>query len=148
MRKYLPDVFDDEYDLFEDFDRNFFGRRNPLFGHHEKNLMKTDIRDEKDHYEMMVDLPGFKKDEIQLSLQDGYLTISAEKGLDKDENDKNGNLIRQERYSGALSRSYYIGESITEDEVKAKFEDGVLSIIIPKKEEKEELPASNHIMIE
>ena len=59
MRKYLPDVFDDEYDLFEDFDRNFFGRRNPLFGHHEKNLMKTDIRDEKDHYEMMVDLPGF-----------------------------------------------------------------------------------------
>ncbi len=148
MRKYLPDVFDDDYDLFEDFDRNFFGRRNPLFGHHEKNLMKTDIRDEKDHYEMMVDLPGFKKDEIQLSLQDGYLTISAEKGLDKDENDKNGNLIRQERYSGALSRSYYIGESITEDEVKAKFEDGVLSIIIPKKEEKEELPASNHIMIE
>lgn len=148
MRKYLPDVFDDDYDLFEDFDRNFFGRRNPLYGHHEKNLMKTDIRDEKDHYEMMVDLPGFKKDEIQLSLQDGYLTISAEKGLDKDENDKNGNLIRQERYSGALSRSYYIGESITEDEVKAKFEDGVLSIIIPKKEEKEELPASNHIMIE
>ena len=148
MRKYLPDVFDDDYDLFEDFDRNFFGRRNPLFGHHEKNLMKTDIRDEKDHYEMMVDLPGFKKDEIQLSLQDGYLTISAEKGLDKDENDKNGNLIRQERYSGALSRSYYIGESITEDEVKAKFEDGVLSIIIPKKEDKEELPASNHIMIE
>lgn len=148
MRKYLPDVFDDDYDLFEDFDRNFFGRRNPLFGHHEKNLMKTDIRDEKDHYEMMVDLPGFKKDEIQLSLQDGYLTISAEKGLDKDENDKNGNLIRQERYSGALSRSYYIGESITEDEVKAKFEDGVLSIVIPKKEEKEELPASNHIMIE
>lgn len=148
MRKYLPDVFDDDYDLFEDFDRNFFGRRNPLFGHHEKNLMKTDIRDEKDHYEMMVDLPGFKKDEIQLSLQDGYLTISAEKGLDKDENDKNGNLIRQERYSGALSRSYYIGEYITEDEVKAKFEDGVLSIIIPKKEEKEELPASNHIMIE
>ena len=148
MRKYLPDVFDDDYDLFEDFDRNFFGRRNPLFGHHEKNLMKTDIRDEKDHYEMMVDLPGFKKDEIQLSLQDGYLTISAEKGLDKDENDKNGNLIRQERYSGALSRSYYIGESITEDEVKAKFEDGVLSIIIPKKEEQEELPASNHIMIE
>ena len=148
MRKYLPDVFDDDYDLFEDFDRNFFGRRNPLFGHHEMNLMKTDIRDEKDHYEMMVDLPGFKKDEIQLSLQDGYLTISAEKGLDKDENDKNGNLIKQERYSGALSRSYYIGESITEDEVKAKFEDGVLSIIIPKKEEKEELPASNHIMIE
>lgn len=148
MRKYLPDVFDDDYDLFEDFDRNFFGRRNPLFGHHEKNLMKTDIRDEKDHYEMMVDLPGFKKDEIQLNLQDGYLTISAEKGLDKDENDKNGNLIRQERYSGALSRSYYIGEYITEDEVKAKFEDGVLSIIIPKKEEKEELPASNHIMIE
>lgn len=148
MRKYLPDVFDDEYDLFEDFDRNFFGRRNPLFGHHEKNLMKTDIRDEKDHYEMMIDLPGFKKDEIQLSLQDGYLTISAEKGLDKDENDKNGNLIRQERYSGALSRSYYIGESITEDEVKAKFEDGVLSIIIPKKEKKEELPESSHIMIE
>lgn len=148
MRKYLPDVFDDEYDLFEDFDRNFFGRRNPLFGHHEKNLMKTDIRDEKDHYEMMIDLPGFKKDEIQLSLQDGYLTISAEKGLDKDENDKNGNLIRQERYSGALSRSYYIGESITEDEVKAKFEDGVLSIIIPKKVEKEELPESSHIMIE
>ena len=109
MKKYLPDLFDDDFDVFPDL----FTRSNPLFGHHEKNLMKTDIRDMKDHYEMLIDLPGFKKDEMKIELNDGYLTISAEKGLDKDETDKNGSLIRQERYAGSLSRSYYVGEDIT-----------------------------------
>ena len=146
MKKYLPDVFDDEYDLFEDFDRNFFGRRNPLFGHHEKNLMKTDIRDMKDHYEMLIDLPGFKKDEMKIELNDGYLTISAEKGLDKDETDKNGSLIRQERYAGSLSRSYYVGEDITENDIHAKFENGVLTIDVPKREETK--PVEKYIAIE
>lgn len=148
MSKYLPNVFDDDLDLFDDFDRSFFGRRNPLFGHHEKNLMKTDVRDLKDAYEMMIDLPGFKKDEIKINLKDGFLTISAEKGLDKDEEDKHGNLVKQERYCGSLSRSYYVGEDIKEDEIHAKFEDGVLTITVPKKEEQEELPETKYIEIE
>ena len=142
MKKYLPDLFDDDFDVFPDL----FTRSNPLFGHHEKNLMKTDIRDMKDHYEMLIDLPGFKKDEMKIELNDGYLTISAEKGLDKDETDKNGSLIRQERYAGSLSRSYYVGEDITENDIRAKFENGVLTIEVPKKEETK--PVEKYIAIE
>ena len=147
MRNYLPDLFEDNFDLFDDFERNFFGR-NPLFGHHEKNLMKTDIRDCKDHYEMLIDLPGFKKEEVKISLKDGYLTISAEKGLDKDEKDKNGSLIRQERYAGAVNRSFYVGENMEEKDIHAKFENGVLTVTLPKKEEKKELPENKYIEIE
>ena len=108
--------------------------------------MKTDIRDMKDHYEMLIDLPGFKKDEMKIELNDGYLTISAEKGLDKDETDKNGSLIRQERYAGSLSRSYYVGEDITENDIHAKFENGVLTIDVPKREETK--PVEKYIAIE
>ena len=142
MKKYLPDLFDDDFGVFPDL----FARSNPLFGHHEKNLMKTDIRDMKDHYEMLIDLPGFKKDEMKIELNDGYLTISAEKGLDKDETDKNGSLIRQERYAGSLSRSYYVGEDITENDIHAKFENGVLTIDVPKREETK--PVEKYIAIE
>ena len=131
MKKYLPDLFDDDFDVFPDL----FTRSNPLFGHHEKNLMKTDIRDMKDHYEMLIDLPGFKKDEVKVQLADGYLTIEAAKGLDKDEQDKKGRVLRQERYAGACSRSFYVGDVKAED-VKAKYESGVLTVLIPKKEPK------------
>lgn len=133
----LPSVFGEN--LFDDwmdfpFD-SFFGKKDPLYGKHAKNMMKTDIRETDDSYEMDVDLPGFKTDEISVELNDGYLTISAAKGLDKDEKDKKGNYIRQERYSGAMSRSFYVGDGVTKDEIKAKYENGILKLTVPKKAE-------------
>ena len=127
-------LFDDDW---FDFDRDFWGRKNPLYGKNAKNIMKTDIREHDTGYELDVDLPGFKKDEINIELENGYLTISAAKGLDKDEQDKKGKYIRKERYAGAMQRSFYVGDAVTEEDVKAKFEDGILKPSIPKKDAKE-----------
>ena len=146
----LPSIFSEN--LFDDFFGDDWMRfpvwsgRDPLYGKHAKNLMKTDVRETEHTYEVDVDLPGFKKDEIKVDLKDGYLTISAAKGLDKDEKDKEGKYIRQERYAGACSRSFYVGDVETKD-VSAKYEDGILKISVPK-EAKEELPASSAIAIE
>ena len=118
------------------FDRDFWGRKNPLYGKNAKNIMKTDIREHDEGYELDVDLPGFKKDEISVELDDGYLTISAAKGLDKDEQDKKGKYIRRERYAGAMQRSFYVGDAVTQEDIKAKFEDGILKLSIPKKDAK------------
>ena len=112
----LPVVYGEN--MFDDFLENgFFGSHNPLFGKNGRNLMKTDIRETDDAkaYRLAIDLPGFKKDEISLDLKDGYLTISAEKGLDKDEEDKKGRILRQERYAGSCSRSFYVGDVKPED---------------------------------
>ena len=109
--------------------------------------MKTDVHENDDGYEVDIDLPGFKKDELNLRLENGYLTVSAAKGLDKDEKSKKGKIIRQERYAGAMERSFYVGEAITEEDVKAKFEDGVLRLCIPKKDA-QKLPEHKTIMIE
>ena len=128
------DLFDSFMDAM--FDDSFFGDRNPLYGKHTKNMMKTDIRETGEGYELDIDLPGFKKDEINAELKDGYLTISAAKGLDKDEKDKEGKYIRRERYSGAMSRSFYVGDNLTEEDIKAKYEDGILKLSVPKKEVK------------
>ena len=127
-------LFDDDW---FDFDRDFWGKQNPLYGKNAKNIMKTDIREHDTGYELDVDLPGFKKDEINIELENGYLTISAAKGLDKDEQDKKGKYIRKERYAGAMQRSFYVGDAVTEEDVKAKFEDGILKLSIPKKDAKE-----------
>ena len=127
-------LFDDDW---FDFDRDFWGRKNPLYGKNAKNIMKTDIREHDAGYELDIDLPGFKKDEINVELENGYLTISAAKGLDKDEQDKKGKYIRKERYAGAMQRSFYVGDAVTEEDVKAKFEDGILKLSIPKKDAKE-----------
>lgn len=140
-------LFDDWMDSFDDFDRYFFGKKNPLYGKHAKNMMKTDVRETDKTYELDIDLPGFKKDEINARLDNGYLTISAAKGLDKDEKDKEGKYIRQERYAGAMSRSFYVGEDITQEEIKAKYEDGILKLTIPKKDAKE-IEKKNYISIE
>ena len=96
--------------------------------------MKTDVRETENQYELSVDLPGFKKDEIQVELENGYLTISASKGLNKDEKDKKGQYIRQERYAGSMQRSFYVGDAVTQEDIKAKYEDGILRLSIPKKE--------------
>ena len=116
------------------FDRDFWGRKNPLYGKNANKIMKTDIREHDGGYELDVDLPGFKKDEINVELENGYLTISATKGLDKDEQDKKGKYIRRERYAGAMQRSFYVGDEVTQEDIKAKFEDGILRLSIPKKD--------------
>lgn len=145
----MPSVFGEN--LFDDFMNfpfdSFWNRKNPLYGKHAKNMMKTDVRETDDSYELDIDLPGFKKDEITAKLEDGYLTVSASKGLDKDKQDKKGNYIRRERYAGAMSRSFYIGDSITQDEIKAKFENGILQLSIPKKDAKT-VEQQKHISIE
>ncbi len=106
-------------------------------------------REHDDSYEVDIELPGFHKDEVQLSLENGCLNITAAKGLDKDEKDKKtGKLIRQERYAGSMSRSFYVGEDVTEEDIKAKLEHGVLSLQIPKKEAKPQVPEKKYIAIE
>ena len=111
-------------------------------------MMKTDVLETDSSYELDVDLPGFKKDEISATLENGYLTISAAKGLDRDKKDKEGNYIRQERYAGAMSRSFFVGDAVTQDEVKAKYENGILKLSIPKKAETEAAENKNKIAIE
>ena len=146
----LPSIFGEN--LFDDFFSDPFGMmvsqgRDPLYGKHAKNLMKTDVRETEGTYELDVDLPGFTKDEVNVELKNGYLTIQASKGLDKDESDKKGKYIRQERYAGACSRSFYVGEDVEAGEVAAKFENGILQLSIPKKEHKQ-LPKNSIIQIQ
>ena len=148
-RLFGEDLFDDfmrDFPFYDDKDEKRIEKK--LYGRRGKNLMKTDIRETDGSYELDVDLPGFKKDEIQASLENGYLTISAAKGLDKDEKDKDGKYIRQERYAGAMSRSFYVGDEVTQEEIKAKYEDGILKLSIPKKEKKPAVEQDNHIAIE
>lgn len=139
MSNYLPTVFGENLmDVFDDFDRNFFrGFGNvdhTLYGKHAQNVMKTDVKETDDGYEVDIDLPGFKKDEIHLELNNGYLTISTEKSLVRDDENKHGKMLRQERYSGMMQRSFYVGEHLTEEDIKASYESGVLHVSIPKKD--------------
>ena len=139
MSSYLPTVFGENLmDVFDDFDRNFFrGFGNidrALYGKHAQNMMKTDVKETDEGYEVDVDLPGFKKDEIHLELNNGYLTISTEKSLEKTNENKKGKMLRQERYSGVMQRSFFVGEHLTEEDIKASYENGVLHVMIPKKE--------------
>ena len=127
--------------------RSLADTEKQLYGKHAPHVMKTDIREHEDHYDVDIDLPGFKKDEIELSLDKGYLTVSAAKGVDKDETDKKGKVIRQERYAGAMQRSFYVGSALTEEEIKARFEDGVLKLNVPKKTAPK-LPEKRTILIE
>ncbi len=142
----LPSVF--RSNLFDDiFDDAFSKISHPLYGKHGKNLMKTDVRELDNSYELEIDLPGFKKEEVQAHLENGYLTISAAKGLDKDEKDKEGQYIRRERYVGQCSRSFFVGDEVQEKDIQAKYEDGLLKISIPKKDAKK-LPEKSTITIQ
>ena len=136
----FDELFDDAFHPMWDMDR-------ALYGKHARAVMKTDVRETDSGYELDIDLPGFKKDEVKLDLKDGYLTISAAKGLDRDEKDKQGRYIRQERYAGQCSRSFYVGDSIQPADVHAKFEDGILKLTLPKAAQ-EKLPEHNTIAIE
>ena len=152
MSKYLPTVFGENLmDVFDDWDRDFFRRfgnvDRALYGKHAQHVMKTDVKETDEGYEVDVDLPGFKKDEIHLELNDGYLTISAEKALEKDNENKKGKMLRQERYAGVMQRSFYVGEQMTEEDIKASYESGVLHVNIPKKEARK-APEKKTILIE
>ena len=137
-------------DMFDAFDRNwarpFHDIDRNLYGRHSDRLMKTDIQEKDTGYEISVDLPGFKKDELKVELNNGYLTISAEKSLNKDEED-NGKLIRQERYSGSMQRSFYVGSSLTEEDIHCAYENGVLKVSLPKKDARK-VPEKKTTMIE
>ena len=132
----MPSIFGEN--LFNDdwMDFGFPEVDKALYGKHANNVMKTDVKETDTGYEVDIDLPGFKKDEINAQLDNGYLTISAAKGLDKDEKDKKGKYIRKERYAGAMGRSFYVGEGVTQEDIKAKYEDGILRLSVPKKEAK------------
>ena len=121
LATYRNNIFDDLFNT-------------PFFTRSEANMMKTDIKEHDGGYELTVDLPGVKKDEIKAELNDGYLTITAENNSSKDEKDEKGKYICRERYSGSYSRSFYVGDSVTEEDIKAKFENGTLTMDIPKKE--------------
>ena len=152
MSSYLPTIFGENLmDVFDDFDRNFFrnfgSMDRALYGKHAQNMMKTDVKETDDGYEVDIDLPGFKKDEIQLELNNGYLTISTQKALEKDEKNKKGRMLRQERYAGMMQRSFYVGDAITEEDIKASYESGVLHLMIPKKDAPK-VPEKKTIQIE
>ena len=140
------DLFDDFFDDFglakemRNLDRKLYGRRTG-------KEMLTDIKEHDDHYDLEIELPGFKKEDLSVSLEDGYLTVTAEKSHDQDK-EKGGKLIRQERYYGSMTRSFYVGEDITSDEIKGKYEHGILTISLPKKEEQKQVEAPKRILIE
>ena len=139
---WFDDFFDmDEFPFFDDraerkMERKFYGRRA-------KNLMKTDIREKKDGYELDIDLPGFKKEDVKVTLVNGYMRISAKKDSPKET--KNGRYIRKERFSGACERSFYVGENLTKEDIQGEFKHGVLKLRIPKKEATPKVETNNYI---
>ncbi|MBR3643587.1 MAG: Hsp20/alpha crystallin family protein [Parasporobacterium sp.] len=141
---FRENLFDDLFDFpmmrdFDDVDRK-------LYGKHAQHIMKTDVHEHEEHYEVDIDLPGFKKEDINLSLKDGNLLVQAAKAVKEEDKDKQGKLVRQERYSGSMQRSFYVGTHVKEEDVKAKFEDGVLKLTVPKANES--IPEKKTIMIE
>ena len=150
----MPSIFSNN-SLFDDFfndswfdDRDFKDVEKKLYGHRAKNVMNTDVKENENGYELTMDLPGFTKDEVSAQLENGYLTISASKGLDKDEKEKDtGKYIRSERYAGACQRSFYVGDAVSEEDIKASFKHGILKLQIPKKEAKK-VENKNYIAIE
>ena len=135
----MPSIFGEN--LFDDFFTPFYyddkdekKAEKKLYGHRAQNLLKTDIKETKEGYELIIDVPGFKKEEVKVALKDGYLTVSAAKGLDEEQDDKKtGRYIRRERYAGTLSRSFYVGDAVSEEDIHAKYEDGILKLSVPKK---------------
>ena len=132
-----------DFDLFDEMFNDPFFTRKP-----EVKLMKTDIREKDNEYLVDIDLPGYEKQDIKISVDDGYLTVSAKKESNDEEKDDKGNFIRRERYSGECSRSFYVGEDIEAEDVKASFKNGILTLDIPKKEEEKKLPEKKYVEID
>ena len=145
-RLFTENLFDDFFDGF-DLSREMNGLDRKIYGKHANKEMLTDVKEQDDHYDVQIDLPGFKKEDISVELNDGYLTVSANKGLEEEEKNKAGKIIRQERYSGMMSRSFYVGEDISAEQIHGKYEGGVLTLKVPKIENKQ-TENHNRIMIE
>ena len=144
----LFDDFFDDYFPF-DTDKELHKAEKKLYGRRAGHVMKTDIKEKDNGYEFEIDLPGFAKDEVKVSLENGYMTIEAAKGLDKDEKEKEtGHDIRKERYAGACSRSFYVGEDVEQSDIKAEFKHGILTLFVPKKEAKPAVEQKKTIAIE
>jgi len=142
----MPSLFGEN--LLDDFfDVPVFSRRGG-FGNATNNIMHTDVRETDDSYEISMNLPGVKKEDVQAELKDGYLTVQATTNTSNDAKDEDGRYIRRERYTGSCSRSFYVGEQVTQEDIKAKFEDGVLKIAVPKKEIEPKVEEKKYIAIE
>ena len=145
----MPSIFGENlFDDFMDFpfERDFF-RGTPSRRTSSQSLMKTDVKELDGSYELDIDLPGYKKEDVSAKLENGYLTISASTNKNNDEKDKDGRYIRRERYTGQCSRSFYVGNQVTQDQIKAKFENGILKLSIPKVE-KQQVEQKKYISIE
>ncbi|MBS6736372.1 MAG: Hsp20/alpha crystallin family protein [Clostridiales bacterium] len=145
----MPSIFGENlFDDFMDFpfERDFF-RGTPSRRTSSQSLMKTDVKELDGSYELDIDLPGYKKEDVSAKLENGYLTISASTNKNNDEKDKDGRYIRRERYTGQCSRSFYVGSQVTQDQIKAKFENGILKLSIPKVE-KQQVEQKKYISIE
>lgn len=142
----MPSIFGEN--LFDNFFDDFAG---PAVFHHQNEfnpLMKTDVKEHKDRFELSIDVPGVKKEDLSAELENGYLTITATRNDEKDEKNKEGEYIRRERYSGSTSRSFYVGEDVKQEDIKAKFDNGTLKLTIPKVEVKPEVKENKYIAIE
>ena len=136
----MPSIFGEN--LFDDFfggfpfydDRDFRRAEKKLYGKNAGHLMKTDIREQEDGYLLDIELPGFKKEEIKMELEDGYLTIAAARTASNEERSEQGKLVRQERFSGSCTRTYFIGEEMNVEDIKARYENGELKVFVPKKD--------------
>lgn len=145
----LPGIFREN--LFDEWMgnafSNFMNYDKELYGKHSKNMMKTDVKETDNAYQVAVELPGFDRDEITAELQDGYLTITASKSLDKDDKDEDGRYIRRERFAGAMQRSFYVGTAVQQEDIRARYESGVLKLEVPKRDAKA-VEQSRYIAIE
>lgn len=135
----MPSIFREN--LFDNFMENFAFPSFPdidkaLYGNGAKNLMKTDVKEVDGDYVVDIDLPGFQKDQIQMELDNGYLIVSASKSLDKDDPGEAENYVRRERYAGSMSRSFYVGSHVKEEDIHPRYENGILTFSLPKEEKK------------
>jgi HSP20 family molecular chaperone IbpA len=144
----MPSIFGESLfdDLFDEVTRPT--RSMARYSTPTTSIMKTDVKENENGFELDIDLPGYKKEDVKAQLKEGYMTISAETNQDKDEKDDNGKYIRRERYYGTCSRSFYVGEDITEEDIKAKFENGILKVFVPKKEAQPAVEENKYIAIE
>lgn len=135
----MPGIFGENlFDNWMDFpfSDDFWNRRSPFYGKSAQSVMKTDIREQDGCYELDIDLPGYKKEDISARLENGCLTVSATRNENHDEKDEKGNFIRRERYMGSMNRSFYVGDSVREEDIRAKYEDGILKLSVPKQEQR------------
>ncbi len=129
-----------DFDLWEDL------FADPFFTNHETKVMRTDIKENKDNYDIMIDLPGYEKEDIKVDVENGYLNVTATMNR-QDEDKEDGRYVRRERYFGECSRSFYVGDAVTEEDIHASFKNGTLKLNIPKKEEKQEIKSKKYIEI-